>query len=67
MNHDAGANCFFENRNLFSNPQATPEKFNLYNGLASLSTAVSGLLLKVDEMDKEIKDLKYRLHQHGQI
>ena len=67
MNHDAGANCFVENRNRFSDPKATPEKFNLYNGLSSLAVAVTDLLLKVDRMTAEIEDLKYRLHQHGQI
>lgn len=65
MIHDAGANCFVENRNLFSDPKATPEKFNLYNGLSSL--VVIDLLSKVDRLTAEIEDLKHRLHQHGQI
>ena len=65
--NDAGAKCFIENRNLFSNVNETPEKFNLYNGLVHLSSAVVDLSLTVDSMKKEIQDLKYRLQQRNMI
>lgn len=35
--------CFQENLNLFAPLGTQPEKFNLYNGLASLAEAVEGL------------------------
>lgn len=65
--NDAGLNCFLENRNLFSNAKTTPEKFNLYNGLTFLSKAVSDLSLKIEEMGKEIEDLKYKLRKRDLI
>jgi len=64
---DAGSACFVQNRDLFSDPKASPEKFNLYSGLASLSAVATDLLLKVEKMDKELQDLKQRLHQHDLI
>ncbi len=65
--NDAGSKCFLENLNLFSNAKTTPEKFNLYSGLTSLSKAVSDLSLKVEDMGKEIEDLKYKLHKRDLI
>ena len=63
----AGSSCFLENRNLFSDPSTSPEKYNLYEGLTHLSIAVNNILSKVEQIDGELKDLKYGLHQHGHI
>lgn len=67
MINDAGASCFTENRNLFSDPRSTPEKFNLYNGLLLLAQAVTDLSSQIDQMNSEMQDLQYKLRQHGQI
>ena len=53
--------CFDENRNLFGDPQGQPEKFNLYNGLASLAEAVSELQSQVSALTQEITYLRARL------
>jgi hypothetical protein len=65
--NDAGLKCFLENRNLFSNAQNSPEKFNLYNGLAGLSSVVADLIHKIDSLTAEIEDLKHKLRQHNLI
>ncbi len=49
--------CFAENRNLFSDTKTAPEKFNLYNGLASLAETVQN-------MQREIAQLRQEVHQH---
>lgn len=52
LNDDVAAKCFNENRNLYSNPQTTPEKFNLYNGLEHMALMVQTLLSWVEHLEK---------------
>jgi hypothetical protein len=33
--------CFIENIKLFGDPKQSPEKFNFYNGLLQLTSAIS--------------------------
>lgn len=54
MTQDEAARCFNENRISFSNPQTTPEKFNLYNGLECMAVMVQTLLSKVEYLEREI-------------
>jgi hypothetical protein len=37
---DTARKCFAENLRLFANANSEPEKYNLYNGLANLASAV---------------------------
>lgn len=46
--------CFQENLRVFGDMQSQPEKYNLYNGLANLATAVK-------EMQREIHTLRQEL------
>ena len=61
LNRDVAAKCFNENRNLFSNPQTLPEKFNLYNGLENMAVMVEHLLSKVEHLEREIEILRREL------
>ena len=40
MSTQTAKDCFEENINLFSDPNKTPEKHNLYTGLYSLAEAI---------------------------
>jgi hypothetical protein len=53
--------CFVENLQLFSNPQTEPEKFNLYNGLASLVEGMEELELKVQSLCQELYQVRTKL------
>jgi len=51
--------CFDENLRLFSNPQTQPEKYNLYQGLASLAEAVSDLQADVNRLKQAVNHLTH--------
>jgi hypothetical protein len=65
--NDAGKAFFTENKNLFSDPKTAPEKFNLYNGLLSMSLIINDISSKLDKIHQELEDLKNKLHQRGHI
>jgi X-X-X-Leu-X-X-Gly heptad repeat protein len=50
--------CFQENRRDFGDPQVSPEKFNLYNGLANLAEAVGTLQDRVNQLTLEVQQLR---------
>ncbi len=56
-----GKISFDENRNLFGDPRTEPEKFNLYNGLASMAEAVSELQMQVQSLSQEVQMLRQEL------
>jgi hypothetical protein len=57
-NLDTAKKCFIENRDRFSDPTASPEKYNLYNGLANLAVAM-------EKLEAEIKELKQIAHHQA--
>ena len=63
LNLDLAAKCFKENRNLFSDPQKAPEKFNLYNGLENMAVMIQELISKVDRLEREVAMLRNELNQ----
>jgi hypothetical protein len=60
---DTAIKCFDENRALFGDPRANPEKYNLYNGLASLSEAVLELQSQLHQLRQEVHQLRYEISQ----
>lgn len=48
--------CFQENFQLFGDPKAAPEKFNLYNGLVNLTDGIM-------QMEQEIRGLREETQQ----
>ena len=53
-------NCFHENLQLFGNAHASPEKYNLYNGLANLAEAIKELQSEVQQLRQEVHSLRGR-------
>ncbi len=54
--------CFVENRNLFGNPpQSQPEKYNLYNGLANLTSMVESLQTHIQKLEREMLTLQQQI------
>ena len=60
-----GLKCFEENRNLFSDPEKEPEKFNLYQGLTALAhdclsmgSNVDQILLELRQLRREVAEVK---------
>ncbi len=60
---DTAVKCFDENRVMFGDPRVQPEKFNLYNGLASLAEAVGELQNQVQQLRQEVHQLRYEVSQ----
>ncbi len=54
MSYEWAKNCFSENINLFANPQVSPEKYNLYNGLINLVMAVETELGSIKDLLEQI-------------
>lgn len=52
--------CFTENLDLFSDPEATPEKYNLYNGLANLAGGVQELHAEIERLRYDLQHLRLR-------
>jgi len=50
--------CFEENIRLFGNARTEPEKFNLYNGLANLATAIKDMQAEIDSLRQEVIRLR---------
>jgi len=55
--------CFDENRDLFGDPHTQPEKFNLYNGLASIAEALLELQTQVQALRQEVQNLTHEVSQ----
>jgi len=55
--------CFDENIKLYGNPITDPEKYNLYNGLASLSEAISELQNQIGILQNMINVMRFELSQ----
>ena len=53
MDYYTASECFKENLTLFSDPGATPEKFNLYTGLMNLTEAI----------EVDMRNIKNKLQQ----
>jgi hypothetical protein len=51
---DSAKKCFAENLRLFGNASTQPEKYNLYNGLANLATAVEELQTKLSQIEATV-------------
>ncbi|MFN2513242.1 MAG: hypothetical protein ABR568_17695 [Pyrinomonadaceae bacterium] len=58
--HQVAAMCFRENRDLFSDTAAAPEKFNLYNGLFSLANTVEEMRREILALRQEVYVLRQR-------
>ena len=61
MSADAAKGYFRGNVALFGKAQEQPEKFNLYNGLASLADAVDDIERMVKTIQHELSSIKARL------
>jgi hypothetical protein len=48
------ATRFAENLRLFGKPQAEPEKYNLYNGLVNLASAVEQMQSPIAEIETKV-------------
>lgn len=46
--------CFSENLRLFGNAKTEPEKYNLYNGLRNLASAIKQLEQKVEDIENKL-------------
>ena len=57
QNLQIAAKCFGENLALFSDPQGTPEKYNLYNGLANLAGGIQALQAEIERLRPELQQL----------
>jgi len=55
--------CFLENRNFFGDARAEPEKFNLYQGLANLASAVSEVQDELRQLRQEIAQMRHEISQ----
>lgn len=62
QNIQTAINCFVENMNLFSHPQAEPEKYNLYQGLGYLAKTIKEIENDLAQIKKEIIYLKSIAH-----
>jgi hypothetical protein len=51
---DAAKKCFEENLRNFGDALTNPEKYNLYNGLSNLATAIAELRQKVSSIDSAV-------------
>lgn len=58
MTINTAKDCFLENITLFGDAKTNPEKFNLYNGLVNLCTAIQRLGNDVHNMEQDIKRIK---------
>ncbi len=47
--------CFKENLRLFGDSKSQPEKFNLYNGLVNLTTAIEDIKNQVDRIESQLR------------
>jgi len=58
MNFSNAKRQFDENKRLFGDPQAEPEKFNLYQGLANLATGLEKLERRLVDLEDRIRRLE---------
>lgn len=58
LHRDLARKCFEENLQLFAHPQAHPEKYNLYKGLAALAKATKEIQDELRSLRSEIQHLK---------
>lgn len=62
MNSKTAEDCFRENFRLFGSDSARqPEKFNLYNGLANLASAISGIEQSLHSIDYRLTLLEQKI------
>ncbi|MCC7013395.1 MAG: hypothetical protein IT454_12595 [Planctomycetes bacterium] len=59
-NANVAKKCFAENIRLFAHSETEPEKYNLYNGLAALADAMASIQVKLDDIDKRLRQLEVR-------
>ena len=58
INSKTAKDCFEENIGLIGGHQSNPEKFNLYNGLANLAVAISGIEETLQRLETRITNLE---------
>ena len=58
MNATTARNCFEENMRL-NPPQTSPEKFNLYNGLANLAIAIQEIQAQIQSLERVVHDIQH--------
>ena len=58
MNATTAKNCFEENMQL-NDPQTSPEKFNLYNGLANLAIAVQEIQAQIQSLERAVQNIQH--------
>jgi hypothetical protein len=63
MGSETATRCFEENRVLFGDPNAQPEKYNLYNGLTNLAEASREISVRLQEALGEVKQLRQEVRQ----
>lgn len=54
---DFGSRHFQENLAVFSDPESTPEKYNLYKGLELMATDLQSLSAEMDGLRQQIAAL----------
>lgn len=64
QHNNLAARCFNENKNRFGNPQTSPEKFNLYNGLEHMAIMIENLLSRVGNLESQIQSLQQKVSQY---
>lgn len=57
MNFHNAEKQFVENVIFFNNPQSTPEKYNLYNGLANLAKGLQDLENEIQEIKRFLNNI----------
>lgn len=50
--------CLAENLKMYIDPRVTPEKFNLYKGLALMAKTVQEMQAELHQLRKEIQQLR---------
>lgn len=58
LHDDLAFKCFQENLRLFANSQTQPEKYNLYQGLASLAEMMKKMQTELRYLRQEVQTLK---------
>ena len=55
---ETAVQCFDENIKLFGDANTQPEKYNTFNGLASLAEGIAELQTQIRQLREEVQQLK---------
>ena len=64
---ELAAKCFRENREQFTTPEQSPEKFNLYSGLEHMALMIMDLHQRFQSLEHELHSLRQDLQNRGEI